>query len=187
MHCKYTYSYHLLQEKKIKKFFEKAGDGIREIFQKKFFRKATNPFVTVYQGGGTPIHHFTTTVIRSGGSVARWLGSVCCLLVKIPLFAFLMYFLRAYMLLQCNYTFLYFKRLKWALFCLMLIQKDYKYRNRFRRVHNLELFKNKTFCILLNINILKLFRKFYHFFLLFRKMCVPLQTDTTISEYRFNY
>ena len=82
--------------KKIKNFSRRIGMDYRN-FLKKIFRKG-NPILSSGVLGGwythTPLHYNDNTLGRLGR-----LRSVCCLLMKIPLFAFLRYFLRAYVLL----------------------------------------------------------------------------------------
>ena len=85
-------------------------------FLKKIFRKGNQSFRNGVLGGWythTPIHYDDNTL--------RWLMSVCCLPVKYRYLRFLGTFYGLIVFLWCNYIYLCFKRLKWALFCFMLI------------------------------------------------------------------
>ena len=134
MHYKYTHSCHLLQEK-IKKIFWKGSIIILEIPEKnlkKIFRKGNHLPPSGVLGGWythTPLHHKDNTLLWLFGRLwSVWSVMVGAMPVKIPLFAFLIYFLRLYRFFWYNYTFQGYMRLKWASFCFMLIQKDYKFQ-----------------------------------------------------------
>ena len=148
MHYKYTYSYHHLQEKiKNKKFFKKNGKWNQRNFSKKIFRKG-NPIPSSGVLGGwythTPLHHNDNTLRRHRRH--RRHRSVYCLLVKNTVICvFKVLFTGLYAFYSVIMPICVFKRLKWALFCFMLIQKDYKYGTSFRWGHSLELFKIKPF------------------------------------------
>ena len=88
-----------LQKIKNKKFFKKDGNGLQKFFKKNFSKRQpilSHPCIRgVVHPYTTSPKHDNTTYLNAG----RSLFAVCTLLVKIPLFAFLRYFSRAYMLL----------------------------------------------------------------------------------------